>query len=673
MCKATPVRLELSGIELRSLILEINSKITSGYYLSSVAAVTRDSFLFRMHHSMEPDITLMISVRGIWLTRYKFKQLGESELIDTIKSEVERAKIGCIRQSGTERIVTVRFSHVDGKIRIIVVELFGIGNIILCDEKLQILAILNPIHVRHRVLRIGYQYFPPPARGIDVLDITLEQLQAMRNSIHDKDLSVLRWLGRNISIPKKFVEGIVMRAGISATTVGQLSQHDISKIYSVIKEIVAYINSGSQQSLLILGDDGKALDAVAFPNIYTPIAKTMRTTQSFMEAVDEVLANDIVEKHSNLKTIEIDKRISILQHDLEEQNKAKEEVISKARAIRKIAHDLMVIYTERITNTFDEDSMKEFLAASSARISIKKGIKYLEVLGERIPLAESSLAKISSLLFGRAKELERGSASIEEANTRLYAELNKLKNKTIAIQDKTVIKEQIVKEWYERYRWFTTSEGLLAIGGRDASSNSAIIRKHLTENDIVFHAEIYGSPFFILKDVKKVISVSASMIELAQATVSFSRAWKDGLFSADAYWVEPGQIKKGAPAGQFLPKGSFIIEGRRNYIKGIEVSLAVGLVWSHSRYAIVCGPPNAIRKQSTIYTRLVPGGNDANTISKKIKTELVRAAYTNTAVDNNVQLADFIKSISIDEFIRAIPTGNSKITLTERGEVMCNR
>ncbi len=45
-----------------------------------------------------------------------------------------------------------------------------------------------------------------------------------------------------------------------------------------------------------------------------------------------------------------------------EQNKAKEEVISKATAIRKIANNLMAISRNGITNTVDYDSVKEFLA-----------------------------------------------------------------------------------------------------------------------------------------------------------------------------------------------------------------------------------------------------------------------------------------------------------------------
>jgi predicted ribosome quality control (RQC) complex YloA/Tae2 family protein len=99
----------------------------------------------------------------------------------------------------------------------------------------------------------------------------------------------------------------------------------------------------------------------------------------------------------------------------------------------------------------------------------------------------------------------------------------------------------------------------------------------MTENDIVFHAEIHGSPFFLLKNARNNEN-SDSIEETAQATVSFSRAWKDGLSSADAYWVFPNQVKKGAPTGQYLPKGSFVIEGKRNFCRGIELKLAIGLI-----------------------------------------------------------------------------------------------
>ena len=67
-------------------------------------------------------------------------------------------------------LLRFKFRHVDGKVRIIIAEFFGDGNIILCDENMQILAVLTPIEVRHRTLKAGFRYVPPPARGIDVFD-----------------------------------------------------------------------------------------------------------------------------------------------------------------------------------------------------------------------------------------------------------------------------------------------------------------------------------------------------------------------------------------------------------------------------------------------------------------------------------------------------------------------
>jgi hypothetical protein len=205
---------------------------------------------------------------------------------------------------------------------------------------------------------------------------------------------------------------------------------------------------------------------------------------------------------------------------------------------------------------------------------------------------------------------------------------------------------------------------LLAIGGRDSSSNSVVIRKHLTEYDIVFHAEIYGSPFFVIKNSTAAGDISMSLQQVAQATVSFSRAWKDGLFGGDAYWVKADQIRKGAPTGQFLPKGSFVIEGKRNYIKGVEIKLAVGVMQmsNNNKFALVCGPIDAVKKTSLIYSVLLPGTMDPTNVAKKIKSEFIRIGSDHT------DLLDFIKSTSIDDFVRTIPYGQSKISFTEKGE-----
>jgi predicted ribosome quality control (RQC) complex YloA/Tae2 family protein len=661
--------MELSSIELRYLVNEIQSRVissaSSGYYVSSINAITKSSLFLRLHHPMNEDVMLVLSTRGIWITRLKFKPVEENNNFENIaQKELERAKLELVEQVGSERIVSLKFRRLDGKVRILVGEFFGNGNLIVCDENMQIIAILSPIEVRHRTLSVGLRYAYPPTKGVDVFKITLDQMLALKNEA--KNLDVLRWIGRNISMPKKFVEEVTRRAGVQvAKQAAQLSDDEVSRIYETIKSFVNDVSTGKNHEPVVIMQNDKPQEAL--PIITQEAAattaenmkkKNFKKVASYMDAVDEVLSNEILDIGRSSRTIELDREIAVLEHDLEEQNKAKETVLHKAAAIRKLAQELMVL-SYRSTDKIDD-----VLAANSASIVTEKGVKYMHVEGEQVEM-HPRLAKVSSMLFVRAKEMERGNESIEEARAKIVAQIEKLRSETAAIHKKVIIKEQISKEWYERYRWFITTDGLLAIGGRDASSNSALIRKHLTEHDIVFHAEVHGSPFFIIKNAAAFIKegkIDSSLQQVAQATISFSRAWRDGLSSADAYWVMPEQLKKGAPTGQFLPKGSFVIEGKRNYFKGVEIRLAIGIVQLNGRETLVCGPEEAVKKRSIFYAVLLQGGMDPMNVAKKVKSEFVKIA------DNNIKTAESIKHVSLDDFVRALPAGPSRLSFVARGQ-----
>src|SRR4029079_8563319 len=163
--------MELSGIELRSLVNEVRRRITSGYYVSSINAITKSSLLLKLHHPVQEDIMFVLSDRGICITKLKFKPVEENSLENVAQKELERAKMDSIEQAGSERIVSLKFRHPDGKVRIIVCEFFGEGNLAICDENMQIIAILNPIQVRHRTLGVGLRYAFPPSRGVDVFEV----------------------------------------------------------------------------------------------------------------------------------------------------------------------------------------------------------------------------------------------------------------------------------------------------------------------------------------------------------------------------------------------------------------------------------------------------------------------------------------------------------------------
>ena len=318
----------------------------------------------------------------------------------------------------------------------------------------------------------------------------------------------------------------------------------------------------------------------------------------------------------------------------------------------------------------DPGELNGLLNKHSSNLIIEKGKKYLDIVEELIPL-DDNLRKVSSLLYERAKEMERGSGSIDKARMKILDEIKELKNKTTIAEKKINLKEQKTKEWFERYRWFITSNGLLVIGGRDSSSNSAIIRKHMTDQDLVFHAEIHGSPFFLIKNIghnpEDMTTNHQSIIETAIATISFSRGWKEGLSSADAYWVYPYQVKKGAPTGQFLPKGSFVIEGKRNFVKALELKLSIGLTKDNDIYKLLCGPFDSIKSKSIIYCIIVPGSIDPMNAAKKLKSELITNAQN---VDD--ELIEFLKRIPLDDIIRILPSGKLKIASSGKGTLAQN-
>ena len=650
--------MELSGIELHYLVNKISSNVSSGYYVSNISSITKNSILLKLHHPVESDIMLMISTKGIWFTNQKYRQVEEGQFVNVLSREIERAKINSVSQPGSERIFFIHFVNRDDKERKLIVEIFGKGNIILCDESMRILWILLPVEVRHRTLKIGSEYILPPNRGEDVLKISLDCLKKSAN-LQPDNTEVVKWLSKSTSLPRKYLEEIILQSGINTKYVNLLNDNDIEIIYEKTKEITnKVIDEKNHNPSVIVDNQGLVVDASP---ILISKETNVRNVESYMDAIDQVLSNEILTMGRSLKTEVADKKILELEHDLEEQNKAKMQVISKSQSLRNVAHELMKLSSMGVQD-MNDNTVKTVLKNNDSKIVHENGLAYLDHLNERVKL-EQSIPKFSSLLFSRAKELERGSINIDKASEDLKSRIVKIKNQTQKIHEKIQFNKLESKQWYERYRWFVTTDGHLVIGGRDASSNSAVIRKHMTENDLVFHAEIHGSPFFLVKNATNQEN-GTFVEETAQATVSFSRAWKDGLSNGDAYWVFPNQVKKGAPTGQFLPKGSFVIEGKRNFCRGIELKLSIGLIQiENKRYRFVCGPSSAIQKRSLVLASLLPGGSDPMYLAKKIKSEFVKVIS-----DFDPDLADYLKRVILDEIIRVLPSGQSKIERIERGQ-----
>lgn len=657
----------VSEIELKFIVNSIQDSIDDVYYISNISLITKNSLVIKFHHSQKNDISLLVSTFGLCITRYKYSAIEDSDSLKKIKTELERSKLLSISVVAGERIVQFLFQNIAGKKYYLIIELFSHGNIIFCEESFKILNILNTINVRHRILKPGLKYFPPPSRGVDPFELNFDSFLSLANQKDGQEnIDLKRWLGRNLSISKKFIDFVVQNLDFSNKKIGELTTEEFKILFNELITLIKEISVGSKhEPCIILDDQNNPMDIspVVPYNVHPDHVKKYSLYQ---DAIDEYL-NYVIIKNSTTENTELEKQITSLEHDIHEQEKAKDLVISKSNKLRNFA-SLLMQDTDRILN-IQKSSFQKLLTDFGAKIVSIKGKNYLEIVNENIPIdyEEIPVPKLSSLLFNTAKEMERGLITIENSHSKLVDQINKLQ-KQKSKKSLSEIRISINKEWYEKYRWFFTSDDMLAIGGRDSSSNSVLIRKHLTENDYVFHAEVHGSPFFILKNANNKINVdiSKSISEVAQATVSFSRSWKDALSSSDAYWVYPNQIKKGAPTGQYLPKGAFIIEGKRNFVKNLEIKLSIGLSFINDRLLFIVGPYPTIKKRSICLRNFIPSGLDVVRASKKIKSDFVEYSIKN---DFPKSVVDHLKTLSIDEIVRILPVGQFKLLSIEKGDL----
>ena len=626
--------MQLAGIELRYLVNDISQK-TEDYYVANIYGISKDSLLFKFRHPENPDVLLMLSTSGIWVTKVKIDQIEPNKLLRRLRSDLLRSKLKEIKQIGTERVVYLTFSNFEKEF-VIVSELFADGNIILCNSDMKILALLYSVNVRHRQLRVGSPYVPPPQNNLDILKMTETDLGEVRFT----STPVAKWIGRTLGLPRKYVEEITRLSNVESKKSGtEISNEEIKSLFDNATKVINNVVNG-QHDPVISRDEEINVHPIPLGE------KNLEKISSFMEGLDTAFTENILNKGKTSQSSSFQKKISELETRLNEQTNAIKVVTDKSEKIAGVANSLFDYVSQGISSMSDS-RIDDLLKTNNAEIIKEKGITHIKVEDAKIKVdLESSLPTIASKLFNESKKQKSAIGAIQKLIIKTEKELEKTIEKGENAKQVISYSEVRKKNWFERYRWFFTSDGFLVVGGRDSSSNSAVIRKHLEKDDKVFHGEIYGSPFFLLKDDGS--SMASSLNEVAHATVCFSRAWKESMYGTNAYWVNPEQVKKGAPSGQSMGKGSFIIEGQRNFVKIATLKMCVAIVEYEGTHLLTCGPPS-LKENCVSYVMIEPTGMEMVDAAKKIRFELISI--------NEI----IAKSFSVDDYVRVLPSGPSRI------------
>jgi predicted ribosome quality control (RQC) complex YloA/Tae2 family protein len=204
------------------------------------------------------------------------------------------------------------------------------------------------------------------------------------------------------------------------------------------------------------------------------------------------------------------------------------------------------------------------------------------------------------------------------------------------------------KLWYHRFRWFITSDGIVVLGGRDASQNEELVKKYMAGGDLFVHADVHGASVVIVK------GRTERMDEVAQFAASYSGAWRSGHFSADVYSALPPQVSKTPESGEFISRGSFIVRGERTWYRNVPLAVGIGLMLE-PQAAVIGGPPSVIRGKTKAYRELRPGQYEPNDVAKKV----LRILKQNVTEEEEKALRAILNTERVAAFV---PPGASDIT-----------
>jgi predicted ribosome quality control (RQC) complex YloA/Tae2 family protein len=591
---------ELSGFEVLALLKEIDAALR-GTYINNIYSFGA-SQLFRLRKSGSPDVWLVVSPRkGAWISASVSERAETTEFTSKLRGALERARFVAANQVDLDRVFELVFE--DGELKKLILELMPPGNVIVVNREGKVM--LAQEEVRSSVRRVvrGETYQPPRQTRFSPLDVSVADIVRMR----EEERTAGKAIGRHVALPKKYVAESLARLGLKGESPASSLSGREGEMVEVLGDLVRDARDNPKPRLCRIMDGE---DIFVVPPTEAELVASAGTVSELCDRVFLREAGEVSEKPS--PETERRKELEVTAAKLRAEAASLTESATKVRAAA--------------------------LVAASSRP--EDALLLLRESGVRPGQEPSSPSAVASALFDRAKDLGRKATEALEAAGRLEKRLDRIRS-VEGPRAKPLPKR--AREWYEKFRWFVSSGGRLAVGGRDAQSNTLLVKRHLEEGDVVYHADLFGSPFFVLKDGTR--QSEEEVLELAQATVSFSSGWKTGLGAADAYWVNKDQVSSSAESGEYLARGSFVIRGKKNFIRHALIQIAVGL---DEMGRVVAGPESAVAKACPRYVVLIPHREKTSDTAKKVLRELSGGASGPATP-------------SVDDVVRALPAGGGKI------------
>jgi predicted ribosome quality control (RQC) complex YloA/Tae2 family protein len=452
-------------------------------------------------------------------------------------------------------------------------ELFSKGNLILVKDGKIVQALYNRSY-SGREVSAGEKFEYPPGR-VDVFSIGFDEFSSLLRKSDRENL--VKALAIDFSMGGEYAEEVCYRAGLDKNMQqSACSRENTEKIFSIITSM---IKDEAKPNII----DKNILSAVELKHLqgdreyFSGINSAVKAF--FSAPAQKDFRQEKIEKDIDTAKASIDKYAAIIE--------------------------FITTYFERIE--------KAISTAKDSNIDIDKRKSELKaegwLLDGRFIVNESN----QDIRIDITKPLRE---TLDEYYTKKKRLSKALSTPKIVAKKARSVAVAHSEVWYSKFRWFFTSGNRLVVIGRDINQNGSLIEKHLEKDDIVLHADVFGSPFGLLKSAKG--AVQSDIEEAAAGVASYSSAWKAGASNLDVYYVYPEQVTKTPPSGESLKKGAFYIEGRKNYIKNVSLGIYLSFSLDDSALSITL----SIHEPKRNFVLVRPGNKKREEVIKKILKKL---------------------------------------------------
>lgn len=637
----------MTNVDVACIAAEL-APLLNGGRVEKAYQPAKDQILLRMRRKGVGKLELLFELgRFLTITRRSPDNPDKPSMVANIlRSELGNGRIVGVSQVGFDRLLRIDMERGSGP-RALVFELFGDGNLLLLGDNDEILLPMRGADHGARKLRKGEIYAPPPgsaspfALGFDAF------VAAGKAGVKD----TVRFLAVDLGFGPQWAKELCVRSGVKKNAaVADLPDDQWKSLHDAVADL-GHAIARNDLAPLVMYKGPERIDAVPFPlETYPEPEHAAEEAATFRDALDAFFvgtsdeddaSDDPRQKRFNEAKGKLDRRIAQMEQSIAgfEADEAVKKTFGDVLYLRYQEVDGLLRTVQEAHNTRSWQDIEATLKAAANQGNAAAAM--LNALNHDAT-AVLDLSDLEGNTFQVPVDVRRNVQDNAEA---LYAAGKKARSRTegarVALEESraqlaaleakgldgfgaapTRSKGQSKHFWFETYRWTVTPSGFLCVGGRNAGQNDAVVKKYLRDGDRYVHAAIHGAPSIVVRpaDGSNDTPDDEDLLIAGQFAVCASRAWRQ-FGEASAYWVTANQVNKTPRSGEFVPRGAWIVHGKRNLMDRLPMDWAVGLVKftkggvpsvDGEVEKLMGGPPASFVGFTDDLVRLVPGDVEPN-------------------------------------------------------------